>query len=191
MILTVLKRSKSVPEKPLIEFVNDRKITIVSGFPTHHLPTPETRLCLCHVISFHEILEELSAERIIEGLGDEYYNALEEESLAPFKSIKTVQKSENILKAIKRFTYRCIFMTDISKDESLIQFLSQPSFWPLDDLENNRIPMDDEDVHDVFQPDILVCHVGTIYQILKETMEVNRNIKLNKYKKVCLYLIIF
>ncbi|KAH3751683.1 hypothetical protein DPMN_186252 [Dreissena polymorpha] len=173
MIMTLLKRTHCKPYIPLVEFVNERKSFLARGFPTHHLPSPESRLVVGHVISLHEFLEELSAERIIEGMSDEYHLELDDDAVHHLKTIKNTRKAELILKAIKRFTYRCIFMSDVSKDQALLQFLSQPSFWPSGVCQNNRIVIDgqEDDVADLFPPVVTIWHVGTVCQILADIIE--------------------
>ncbi|KAH3751698.1 hypothetical protein DPMN_186267 [Dreissena polymorpha] len=174
MIMTILKHTQCNPYKPLIDFVNERK-SVARGFPTHHLPSPESRLVVGHVISFHEFLEELSAERIIEGLSDEYHSELDGEAVNHLTSIQNIRIAELILKAIKRLTYRCIFMSNVPKDQTLIQFLSEPSFWPSGVFQNNRIVIDgqDEDIAELFPQAVTICHVGTVCQILADILEVN------------------
>lgn len=103
MILTLLKKTKCDPQKPLADYVRERSYIIGEHFPIQYLPGPECRVKLCHVVSLHTLLEEMSADRIIGGLGETYNTELEASMKIHFAKMQrtSIRKAEHVLSAMK------------------------------------------------------------------------------------------
>ncbi|XP_053405686.1 uncharacterized protein LOC123566607 [Mercenaria mercenaria] len=177
MILTLIKKVKCDKEKSLSEFVKER-INILGQFPSHYLPSPENRVKICHIISLHELLEELSVDRIIGSLGEAYNTDLGADIEDHFAkmAIASLRKSECVLKTIKRFIYRCIFMGNTDPEQPLLQFLCHGSFWSVSVFKDGKLKIDDkeEDIKDIILPDVLVCHVVSLVSLLHECIETQK-----------------
>ncbi|XP_052812387.1 uncharacterized protein LOC128239961 [Mya arenaria] len=171
MVLSLLKRTKCDPYKSLVDYINGRQSIIGTSFPTQHLPSQS--ILVCHVVDLHELLEEISAERLIEGWHDDFSNDLEKEIEEHFRNITSIASCESILKAIKRFVYRCLFMSEVDAEQQLNQFLSHESFWPSNSWRKGKLLLNgkEEDIMDVIPADVQVCHIGTLAKLLSENIE--------------------
>lgn len=178
MILTLLKKTKCDPQKPLIEFVEERSNILGQKFPSQYLPSPESRIKLCHIVSLHELLEELSVDRIIGTLSDEYNTELDVEIHQHFSEmpISNLKKAALVCQTLKKFVYRCIFMGDMDPEQPLLQTISEKSFWPLKLFDNGKLKIDDkyEDVKEIIPPNMLVCHAAAAVIQLSERIEAQK-----------------
>ncbi|XP_060594281.1 uncharacterized protein LOC132748683 [Ruditapes philippinarum] len=175
MVLTLLKQSKYDPKKSLIDFAHERANIVGQQFPTQYLPTPDSGVKLCHIISLHELLEELSVNRIIGSLVETELDADMNEHFSKMPET-SIRKSEIVLKVLKRFVYRCVFMGEIDSEQQVLQYLSQKSFWPSHIFQNEKLIIDgnEEDVKDVIPPTLLVCHIVAAVSTLSESIEAQK-----------------
>ncbi|WAR10217.1 R213A-like protein [Mya arenaria] len=170
MIMIFLKKTKCDEKKSLASFVNERKTIIGSALQSRYLPSSNDKLQVCHVISLHECLEDIRAARIIETLDYNYHEELETDIEDQIRNAINHQKADIVLKAIRRFIYRCVYMGDIGTDQTLFQYLQQASFWPANIFKNKMLCFDggEEEIKKVVPMDIQVKHVVALVQILTE-----------------------
>lgn len=185
-ILTALaKKTKGDPEQPIIEFAEMWKNVLTRNFPLELLPAPENGLKLCHLVALYGLLEELNAEPI-ESISDKYREPLKRDIETDLNNIIKTNKNiaEMILKATKRFSYRCLYAGDVDCVRPLTDYLEDDSFWPLDQSGSLGLPKLENDVTvlEVISTDLKVHHVYETITLLEEKLMVRSSFCLWKYK---------
>lgn len=175
IVMTLLKKTGGNPDMSLIDFVDKWKSILFRHFPKRLLPSPDSCVKLCHVVALSELLEELSADSVKEGLGDEYRDSLD----GPLFDQLMVQLKDDALssvlfKAVKRFTYRCLASRIADPNQSLRFYLSDESFWQVDSFQRDALVIAGNriELSDVLPDGLLVRHVFELFEIVEKEVEV-------------------
>lgn len=175
IVMTLLKKTAGNPDMSLVDFVDKWKSILFRHFPKRLLPSPESCVKLCHVVALSELLEELSADSVKEGLGDEYRDSLD----GPIFDQLIVHLKDDVLssalfKAVKRFTYRCLASRIADPNQSLRFYLSDESFWPVDSFQRDSLVIAGNriELSDVLPDGLLVRHVFELFEIVEKEIEV-------------------
>ena len=133
VLIALVKKTKGDPDQPVIEYVENWKSYLTHPLPLELLPAPEDSIKLCHLVALYGILEELNADSLVDSLSDEYRAPLHRDIEAQLMELLRGKKkeAETILKATKRFTYRCISSGEVDSSRPLSEYLEDESFWPL------------------------------------------------------------
>ncbi|KAL4235117.1 hypothetical protein ACF0H5_006755 [Mactra antiquata] len=186
IVMTIVKEFKANPEQPLVEFVDSWKSLMCRKFPKELLPSPESCIQLCHIVALSELLEELCADYIRDGLSDEYRDRLDPSLRDHLVKLLTDEELSSLLfKALKRFVYRCLASATVDSGQSLRHYISDESFWPNERYLKGSILTTRKTflILDVFPDGLMVRHVAdTIYLIDKENEKRTKgNLKLSGF----------
>ena len=181
VLISLVKKTRGEADMPLIEYVETWKHVLTSPMPSKLVPSPENSLRLCHLIALYGFLEELNADSLVDSLGDEYRKSIsidiQNELNALLRSNQRL--AEMILKAAKRFVYRCLCSGGIDSNQPLEEYLADASFWPCDIssyLEGLAGPAGDgnQNSHTDYLPkDLKVHHVFEMISHLGSKLKVN------------------
>ena len=133
VLIALVKKTKGDPDQSVIEYVETWKSYLTHPLPLELLPAPEDSIKLCHLVALYGILEELNADSLVDSLSDEYRVSMHRDIEAQLLELLRVKKkeAETILRAAKRFTYRCISSGEVDSSRPLLEYLEDESFWPL------------------------------------------------------------
>ena len=132
VLIALAKKTKGDPMMPVVEYAETWKHVLTSPLPSDLMPAPENRLKLCHLIALYGLLEELNADSLVDSLDDEYRKMLTFDVTSQLSGLlrSNEKLAEMMLKAIKRFTYRCLSSGEVDSAQSLSEYLNDESFWP-------------------------------------------------------------
>lgn len=132
VLIALAKKTKGDPVMPVVEYADTWKHVLTSPLPSDLLPAPENRLKLCHLIALYGLLEELNADSLVDSLDDEYRKMLTFDVKSKLSGLlrSNEKLAEVMLKAIKRFTYRCLSSGVVDSSQPLSEYLNDESFWP-------------------------------------------------------------
>ena len=187
VLISLVKKTKGEADMPLIEYVEMWKHVLTSPMPSKLLPSPENSVRLCHLIGLYALLEELNADSLVDSLGDEYRKPI---SLDIQNELNALLRSnqrlaEMMLKAVKRFVYRCLCSGDVDCGQPLEEYLADMSFWSSDIapyLEMLTGPAGDGKLKsptDYLPKDLKVQHV---YKMISH---LGSKLKVNYLRKMC------
>ncbi|XP_053401074.1 uncharacterized protein LOC123550673 [Mercenaria mercenaria] len=186
IVMTLLKKTKGDKDQPLVDFVDKWKSILCRDFPKKLLPSPESCVKLCHVVALSELLEELCADSVKEGLGDEYRDKLD----GPLQDhlllqLKDEKLSSVLFKAFKRFTYRCLASKTADPKQSLRLYLTDESFWPMDVFQYDTLAIGGNrlGITDVLPDGLMVRHIFECFDLMETEIEKRRqgNIKMSGF----------
>ncbi|KAK3603847.1 hypothetical protein CHS0354_042854 [Potamilus streckersoni] len=178
MILSLLKKTSGKPDTSLVDYVDDWKNILTRPFPKILLPSPENSIKLCHLVSLHELLEELNADSIIDSLDDTFRVKLS--SLTQRKVMDLLSKNPRLaeltLKAVKRFVHRCLSPLNVDISQKLINYLCEDSFWPAGMVSDCVLKHGDlvQDLQSIFPEDVTVQNVHPFFQLVDLKVEENK-----------------
>ncbi|XP_060554249.1 uncharacterized protein LOC132715277 [Ruditapes philippinarum] len=174
IVMTLLKKTSGDSDIPLVEYVDKWKYILCRDFPKKLLPSPESSMKLGHVVALSELLEELCADSVKEGLDDVYPDKLD----GPLHDHIMLQLKDNLLssllfKALKRFTYRCLTSRIADPKQSLRLYLSDDSFWPMDIFQDNTLLIDGQQLNitEVLPDGLMVRHIFECFELMEAEME--------------------
>ncbi|KAL4235126.1 hypothetical protein ACF0H5_006764 [Mactra antiquata] len=174
IVMTIVKEFKANPEQPLVEFVDSWKSLMCRKFPKELIPSPESCIQLCHIVALSELLEELCADYIRDGLSDEYRDSLDP-SLRDHlvKLLKDEDLLSLLFKALKRFVYRCLASATADSRQSLRHYLSDESFWPNEKFLKGSIHTTRKEylILDVLPDGLMVRHVANTIDLIDKENE--------------------
>ncbi|KAL4237385.1 hypothetical protein ACF0H5_002103 [Mactra antiquata] len=175
MIMTLLKRTKCQADTPLNDYVQTFKHMIGHDFSMNFLSSSQSKLKICHIVSLHELLEELSIDRIIGCLEEKYMKELSKNLQHHFRSLTKGQipRAKGIVKALKKFIYRCIYMCRTTPDGSLHEIIIDPSFWTESLSADGTLQTNvkTEELNEIFPSEVEVHHAVRIVQLLEENIK--------------------
>ena len=173
VLITLAKKTKGAPDMSVMEYVSKWKSYLTRPLPFELLPTPEDSLKLCHLVSLYGVLEELNADSLVDSLSDIYRESLNRDTEAQLTDILEYdrRKAENILKATKRFTYRCLSAGKVDSSRSLSQCLEDDSFWPTDLGDLKEKPGEKHPLN-LIPADLKVQHLYHMVYLMEEKLKV-------------------
>jgi hypothetical protein len=182
IVMSLLKKTRGDPDLPLVEYINKWKSLFADSFPKKLLPSPDTSTKLCHVIGLSELLEELCADSVKNGLSEEFRCKLDRPIMDQImKTLKEERLANAFLKALKRFTYRCLSSRTASSNQTLREYLSDDTFWPDGCLVHGYLIINEKHLKltDVLPDGLMVRHTFACLT------EMEKNIEVSFYKMLC------
>jgi len=175
VLMTVMKRTSMEPSTLLDAYIETRRNTIGKHFPLQHLVSTKLTLKVCHVVSLHELLEEMCTDQLLDGIADEFKVPLDEDSEKQIRSIQSAYIGDILLKAVKRFYYRCIEIGNMDAEQSIIPHLANESFWPTDVCIKGKLIIEGQnmDLSEIIPDDVRVANIGSLVAIITEVVEVS------------------
>ncbi|KAK3603848.1 hypothetical protein CHS0354_042856 [Potamilus streckersoni] len=180
MILSLLKKTSGKPDTSLVDYVDEWKNILTRPFNKILLPSPENSIRLCHLVSLHELLEELNADSIIESL-DYIRVKLASHTQKKLSELLAMNPklAELTLKAVKRFAHRCLSSEKVDISQRMINYLCDASFWPVGMMSNGVLKYGNfvQDLQGLFPEDVTVQNVYPLFQLIDSTVQEHKKKK--------------
>ncbi|KAL3859950.1 hypothetical protein ACJMK2_010129 [Sinanodonta woodiana] len=178
MILSLVKKTSGKPDTSLVDYVDEWKNIMTRPFNKSLLPSPENSIRLCHLVSLHELLEELNADSIIESL-DYIRVKLASHTQKKLSDLLSMNPklAELTLRAVKRFAHRCLSSEKVDISQRMINYLCDASFWPVGMLSDGVLNYGSfkQDLQSLFPEDVTVQNVYPLFQLIDSVVEVSKN----------------
>ncbi|KAL3859944.1 hypothetical protein ACJMK2_010123 [Sinanodonta woodiana] len=175
ILMSLLKNAAGDPETPLVDYVEDWKNILTHPFPKHLLPSPENSIKLCHIVSLHELLEELNAESIIDSLDSRFRANLNPHAQKEVSDILSKNKdlTEVVFKAVKLFVHRCLSSDDADETQVMISYMGDASFWPTGMVKDGVLRKDGFQLElcRLFSDVVKVHNVYQVWQLCRDKVE--------------------
>lgn len=189
VLIALAKKTKGEPGLPVIEFVERWKNYLTRPLSVDLLPAPEDSVKLCHLISLYGLLEELNADSLVDSLSDRYREPLRTIEMQLNELINSKQvMADIILKATKRYVYRCVSAGDVEPSRALSDCLADDSFWPFDSSEQREAPAEDErrNLKSLIPESLKVKHLHQMITLMKRKLKelTDKEVKLTGIAKI-------
>ncbi|KAK3603844.1 hypothetical protein CHS0354_042851 [Potamilus streckersoni] len=178
ILMSLLKKTSGDPQTTLVDYVDSWKNILNHPLPKDLLPSPENSIKLCHIVSLHELLEELNAESVIDSLDSRLRVNLNPHTEKKVSEILSRNKdnAEVMLKAVKLFVHRCLSSDDADETQLMISYLGDASFWPTEVVKDGVLRKYGSEVElcALFPDSVKVQNVYQVYKLCKEKVEEHR-----------------
>ena len=171
LIFLIIQKLRNPNVDMALEVFIEQLPMLASPFPVTLLPEPRSSLKIKHIAALYEALEDVLADGAIEGLADKFREELPSYLKRTVSDMveKDIEqlKTQNFLKALRRFVFRFLSSERCLTDESttLQSYLKEPSLWS---------PLKPPNV-DVIPQDITLNYIHSVLKYLEEIEKVGIN----------------
>jgi len=177
VLMTAMKRTRIDPSTLLYTYIEQRRHTTGKYFPLEHLRSVKHTLKVRHIVSFHELLEEMVSDILLLEINSPKHQDGIDAKLDKriiHSCIPNAKFGEVCLKALKRFHFRCIQMGNMDVNQSIASHLAHESFWPAKVCSNGTLNIDGKkiEVSELFPEEVHVADIGSLVAIITEVSSV-------------------